>query len=57
MEMTTKPPIRLDAPASRPTDDAAARRKALETLRRNLLSAAKQVEVLQAIEDRKETAA
>lgn len=58
--MTTTPPnplIRIEAPARPPCDDAERRRKALETLRRSLLSAAKQVAVLEEIEERGETAA
>ena len=59
--MTTtppKPPITIGYTATRsPCDDAERRRKALETLRRSLLSAAKQVAVLEEIEERKETAA
>jgi hypothetical protein len=59
--MTTtppKPPITIGVAATRlSSDDAERRRKALETLRRSLLSAAKQVAVLEEIEERKETAA
>lgn len=58
--MTTTPPkpITIGPAAPRPPgDDAELRRKALETLRRSLLSAAKQVAVLEAIEERREDAA
>lgn len=51
------PLILIEAPARPPCDDAERRRKALETLRRSLLSAAKQVAVLEEIEERRETAA
>jgi hypothetical protein len=58
--MTTppSPPITIGPAAPRPTgDDAERRRKALETLRRSLKSACKQVEELLEIEERKDAAA